>query len=359
MSKKIIFAAGGTGGHIFPAINLMKHFFEKGYEVILVTDKRGKNFINDYSKFKCYVLTAGTPTNKNILNKILSFFIIFYSILNSAKILRKEKADLIIGFGGYVSFPICFVSRFFNLPLFIYENNLVLGRANKYLLSLAKKILLSKIIKKNFPKKYENKICESGPILSKNIINYLQTYTNNIKKNFSILILGGSQGAKIFGEIVPPAMKMIKNNGYEIEVNQQCILSQKEKISDFYKKNNIKNYVFEFDKDLLKLLLHSDLAITRCGASTTAELNHTLTPFIAIPLPKSIDNHQYLNAKFYEERGCCWILEQDNFNSKNLYNLVIETIKDKNKLNNVKNNMKKNYSKDVYKIIESQIKEFI
>ena len=184
MSKKIIFAAGGTGGHIFPAINLMKHFFEKGYEVILVTDKRGKNFINDYSKFKCYVLAAGTPTNKNILNKILSFFIIFYSILKSATILRKEKADLIIGFGGYVSFPICFVSRFFNLPLFIYENNLVLGRANKYLLSLAKKILLSKIIKKNFPKKYENKICESGPILSKNIINYLQTYTNNIKKIF-------------------------------------------------------------------------------------------------------------------------------------------------------------------------------
>ena len=154
-------------------------------------------------------------------------------------------------------------------------------------------------------------------------------------------------------------MKMIKNNGYEIEVNQQCILSQKEKISDFYKKNNIKNYVFEFDKDLLKLLLDSDLAITRCGASTTAELNHTLTPFIAIPLPKSIDNHQYLNAKFYEERGCCWILEQDNFNSKNLFNLVIETIKDKNKLNNMKNNMKKHYSKDVYKIIETQIKEFI
>jgi len=359
MSKKIIFAAGGTGGHIFPAINLMKHFFEKGYEVILVTDKRGKNFVNDYLKFKCYVLAADTPTNKNILNKILSFFIIFYSILNSAKILRKEKADLIIGFGGYVSFPICFVSRFFNLPLFIYENNLVLGRANKYLLSLAKKILLSKIIKKNFPKKYENKICESGPILSKNIINYPQTYTSNVKFFFSILILGGSQGAKIFGEIVPPAMKMIKNNGYEIEVNQQCILSQKEKISDFYKKNNIKNYVFEFDKDLLKLLLYSDLAITRCGASTTAELTHTLTPFIAIPLPKSIDNHQYLNAKFYEERGCCWILEQDNFNSKNLFNLVIETIKDKNKLNNMKNNMKKNYSKDVYKIIETQIKEFI
>ena len=93
----------------------------------------------------------------NILNKILSFFIIFYSILNSATILRKEKADLIIGFGGYVSFPICFVSRFFNLPLIIYENNMVLGRANKYLSSYSKKILLAKKAAKNFPEKYKNK----------------------------------------------------------------------------------------------------------------------------------------------------------------------------------------------------------
>ena len=72
MNKKIIFTSGGTGGHIFPTINLMKHFSDFGHEVLLVTDKRGKNFINDYSKFKCYVLAAGTPTNKNILNKFHS-----------------------------------------------------------------------------------------------------------------------------------------------------------------------------------------------------------------------------------------------------------------------------------------------
>ena len=171
--------------------------------------------------------------------------------------------------------------------------------------------------------------------------------------------MGGSQGAKIFGEIVPLAAQMIKNKGYEIEINQQCILSQKEKISDFYKKNNIKNYVFEFDKDILKLVQSSDLAITRCGASTTAELNHTLTPFIAVPLPKSIDNHQYLNAKFYEDRGCCWIVEQNNFNSKNLFNLIMKVVKDKNKLKSLHNNMKKISKKNVYSAIENQIKEFI
>ena len=73
MTKKIIFSAGGTGGHIIPALNLMKHFSEKGYEVLLVTDKRGNNIINNYSKFKSHVITAGTPTGKNILKKFLSF----------------------------------------------------------------------------------------------------------------------------------------------------------------------------------------------------------------------------------------------------------------------------------------------
>ena len=359
MNKKIIFSAGGTGGHIFPAVNLMKHFFDKGYKVLLVTDKRGNNFINNFSEFKSYELTAGTPTDKNFLRKILSFFVIFCSLIKSIVILKKEKADLIIGFGGYVSFPICFTSKFFNLPLIIYENNLVLGRANKYLLSSAKKILLAKIVEKNFPEKYKNKICVVGSILNKNIISYSNFKKSNNKMNFSIVILGGSQGAEIFGEVVPPVIKMIKNEGYVIKINQQCISSQKDSIIDYYEKNKIKSYVFEFDRNILKLISSSDLAITRCGASTTAELVHTLTPFIAVPLPNSIDNHQYLNAKFYEAKGYCWILEQNNFNSKNLFNLIIEKIKNKNKLEVIRENMKKNYTNNVYSVIENQIKEFI
>ena len=144
-----------------------------------------------------------------------------------------------------------------------------------------------------------------------------------------------------------------------LEINQQCIISQKNSIIDFYEKNNIKNYVFEFDKNILKLVLSSNLAITRCGASTTAELTHTLTPFIAVPLPNSIDNHQYLNAKYYENKGCCWLLEQNNFSTENLFNLIMEVIKNKNKLENICENMKKNYNKNVYNNIENQIKEFI
>jgi len=359
MTKKIIFSTGGTGGHIFPAINLMKHFIEKKCEVLLVTDNRGCNFIKNYSKFKSYMLSAGTPTNKNLFKKFFSYFLIFYSIIRSILILKKEKPDLIFGFGGYVSFPISFASKFFNLPLIIYENNMVLGRANRYLSLFSKKILVAKNISINFPEKYKGKTYEVGSILDKKIINYSISKKNNNKENFSILILGGSQGAEIFGTIIPPVVKMIKNEGYEIEIIQQCIMSQKLSIVNFYEKNNIKNYVFEFDKNILELILSSNLVITRCGASTTAELTHTITPFIAVPLENSIDNHQYLNAKYYENNGCCWLLEQKNFNTKNLFNLIMETIKDKNKLENIRKNMKKNYNTNVYNDIENEIKEFI
>ena len=359
MTKKIMFSAGGTGGHIFPAANLMKHFFNKGYKVLLVTDTRGNNFIKNYSEFKSYILKTGTPTNKNFFKKFLSFLIIFYSIIRSIIILKKEKPDLIFGLGGYVSFPISFASKFFNLPLIIYEYNMVLGRANKYLSSFSKKILVAKKITKNFPEKYKSKTYEVGSILDKNIINYSTYKKVNNKGNFSILVLGGSQGAEIFGTVIPPVIKMIKDEGYTIEINQQCIRSQKNGIVDFYEKNNIKSYVFEFDKDILKLILSSNLAITRCGASTIAELVCTLSPFIAIPLPHSIDNHQYLNAKYYEDKDCCWLLEQDDFNTENLFSLIIKTIKNKNKLKNIRENMKKNYNKNVYNNIENKIKEYI
>ena len=359
MKKKIIFSAGGTGGHILPAINLMKHFSEKGYEVVIVTDSRGKKYIDRYSDFKFYIISASTTTNKNYYRKFISIFTICYSILKSFKILNLEKPNLVFGLGGYVSFPLCFTSKLFSIPLFIYENNMVLGRANRYLALFAKKILISNPNIKKISKKYQNKVNQVGSIINKNIMNSSKDESIFDNEYFTILILGGSQGAEVFGEIIPTVIKMIENKGYKININQQCTDNQKKNISDFYKKNKIKNNVFEFDKDIYKLILSSNLALTRCGASTTAELVYSNTPFIAVPLPSSIDNHQYLNAKYYEEKGYCWLLKQEDFNIENLFNLIIEIMKDKKKLESKYENMKKDYANNVYNVIETKIKEII
>jgi UDP-N-acetylglucosamine--N-acetylmuramyl-(pentapeptide) pyrophosphoryl-undecaprenol N-acetylglucosamine transferase len=359
MSKKIVFTTGGTGGHIFPALHLMEHFFNNGYEVLIVTDYRASKFLKNNFKFRYKILKTETLTNKNILHKFFSIFVIIYSIINAMIILNKEKPDLVFGFGGYVSFPISLASKLFKVPLVIYENNAVLGKANKILAHFSKKILTSNNINKNLPIKFRDKTYEVGPLLSKKIINKKKFEKNNNLSNFSIIVLGGSQGAEIFGKVVPEVIKMVKDQVQNIEIRQQCISSQKKSIIEFYEKNNIKNYVFDFEENVLDLILSSNIAITRSGASSTAELIHTLTPFVAIPLPNSVDNHQYLNAKYYKDKGCCWIIEERDFNVSNLYNFVIETIKNKNKLENVRNNMKSLSKNNVYIDIEKEIKEFV
>ena len=198
-----------------------------------------------------------------------------------------------------------------------------------------------------------------GHILREEIINYSVIGKKNSGKTFSILVLGGSQGAEVFGRIVPPAIKMLKDKGHIIEINQQCIKQQKNSLVEFYKKNNIKSNIFDFTNNILDLIESSDLAISRCGASTAAEIVNTLTPFIAVPYPHSMDNHQYLNAKYYESKGCCWVMEQNKFSSTNLFNLILEIMSDKKKLENTREIMKKNESKDVYAKVENAIKEFI
>tara|TARA_B100000029_G_scaffold237045_1_gene234090 strand:+ start:926 stop:2005 length:1080 start_codon:yes stop_codon:yes gene_type:complete len=359
MNKKIIFSGGGTGGHILPAINLMKHFFDKKYNVLLVTDNRGNNFIKENSQFKSYILNTDTPTDKNLIKKFFSYILIFFAIIKSVFIIKKEKPDLIFGLGGYVSFPICLASRFFDIPLIIYENNMVFGRANSFLSSFSKKILIANKVEKYFPEKHKNKTFEVGSILNKNIINYSNLKEHKNKEEFVILVLGGSQGAEVFANVIPSVIKMIKESGHKIEINQQCTKKQKNYLIDFYNKNEIKNYIFEFDKNILEIAKSAKLAITRCGSSTTAELVYALTPFIAVPLPHSTDNHQYLNAKYYEQKGCCWVLEQKDLNKQNLFNLIKKTIENKNKLQNISENMKKNIKRKVYEDVEKEIKELI
>ena len=211
----------------------------------------------------------------------------------------------------------------------------------------------------NFPEKMKSKTHYIGPILNKNIINFSPSNKIFNKDFFSILVLGGSQGAEIFGKIIPPVIKMLEENGCKIFINQQCSKNQKDNIVDFYERNGIKNNVFEFDDDVLKLIASSNLAISRCGASATEELIYTQTPFIGVPLPNSIDNHQYLNGKYYENKGCCFLLEQRNFNSLNLFNLIIENIKNESKLQKMCEKMKKNITSDVYDNLEKIIRELI
>ena len=161
----------------------------------------------------------------------------------------------------------------------------------------------------------------------------------------SILIIGGSQSAKIFGEEIPKVIKKCHDEGISFNLFQQCLDNQKNDLQNIYKNLNINFELFSFTKDLSEFYKKSDLVITRCGASSIAELVNLKIPFIAVPLPSSMDNHQLKNAQYFYEKGYCFLLEQ-KYLSEKLFDLLQNFHKDRNKLNLLKRKMENHSDKD-------------
>ena len=205
--------------------------------------------------------------------------------------------------GGYSSFPICLAAKILGIKFIIYENNMIVGKANKYLLPLADKIFVSYKELQGIAKKYEDKVVEIGNLVRGEIINFKSNQSRFDKfDEIKILILGGSQAAKIFAEILPQTFVRLNNSGIPIKVYQQCKKEQNNKLSDFYKKNGINFEIFNFTNQITDYYSKTNLVITRSGASALGELINCNMPFISVPLPSSADDHQFKNAEFYEKK---------------------------------------------------------
>ena len=174
----------------------------------------------------------------------------------------------------------------------------------------------------------------------------------------NILVLGGSQGAKIFAEKLPQVFKDLKESGIPLMVYQQCQKNQEDELSQFYKNQNIKFEIFNFTNKISDYYSKSNLVITRSGASALGELINVKIPLIAIPLPSSADNHQYINAKFYEKKGMCFLLEEKNI-SEDLYKLIFTNFKDNTKFNSIILNQRQYSDKDVFNKLNFNIEKII
>ena len=189
--KKIIIATGGTGGHVFPAYSLAKHFLDNKINVEIISDKRGLKYLQDYNDIKVIEITSSTIFKKNIFQLLFSILIIFYSICRSFIFLLANRPNLVFGMGGYSSFPVCIAAKILKIPFIIYENNLYIGKANRYLLPYAKKGFVSYKELEGISEKYKKKICEIGNIIRKEILNsQIKSDFNQNDKKLKILILG-------------------------------------------------------------------------------------------------------------------------------------------------------------------------
>ena len=334
MTQRILISTGGSGGHVVPATILYEHLKYK-FHVSMSIDDRGMKFL-EKNKYNLEVFNV-PKISKNIFLLPFQLFLIIYLIIKSIFFLKKRRVDILISTGGYMSLPFCLASKILSIKLFLFEPNMVLGRSNKLFVKSCEKIICYSDKIKNFPKKYINKIKVIPPLLRKKF--YEIEKTKNINKHIDLLVIGGSQGAKIFDSLIKTSIIKLSKR-YSLKVYQQVYLANFENLKKFYKDNNINHKLFDFDEDISKLMSKANICVTRAGASTLAELVFLNLPFVAIPLPTSKDNHQFENASFYNKIGCNWILNQNEVNDEIVMNKLVNIIDNKNEYLSKKINMK-------------------
>jgi len=325
MKKKILITTGGTGGHVIPATIFYEQLKDK-FDVFLVTDKRGCRFLN-LEKYKLTVINTPNLT-ANLFLLPLNLFGLFFSIVKSLIFLKKKKIEVLISTGGYMSLPICMAAKIFNIKIYSFEPNMVLGRVNSIFLKYTEKIFCysNEII--NFPKKYLSKILLIDSLLRKEFYSVTSNDKNEIKSEINLLIIGGSQGAELFDNQLKKSIISLSKK-YNLNICQQTNPINQKYLEDFYNQNNISYQLFNFEENILKFISNANLCITRAGASTLSELTYLNIPYLAIPYPSAKDDHQFQNALFYKNKNCCWILRQDEINEEVLENNLINIIQNK------------------------------
>jgi len=337
MKKNILISTGGSGGHVVPATILYEHLKDE-FNIFITSDDRGVQFL-DKSKYNLEMIRA-PKTSKNIFLLPFQIFSILKLIIKSFFFLKKKKIEILISTGGYMSLPLCVACKFLNVKLFLFEPNMVLGRSNKFFIKSCIKIFCYSNKIKNFPNALKNKISLIPALLRKEF--YSTKKVDDVNKEINLLIIGGSQGARLFDNIINESIIQISEK-YKLKIFQQTSFKNYEYLKNFYSKNNIENKLFDFNEDISNFMSKSNICITRAGASTLAELVFLNLPHIAIPLPSAKDNHQFENASFYQQLGCNWILNQNEINNTNLVEKLVTIVENKEEYLDKKKNMK-NYS---------------
>jgi UDP-N-acetylglucosamine--N-acetylmuramyl-(pentapeptide) pyrophosphoryl-undecaprenol N-acetylglucosamine transferase len=306
MNKNFLITTGGSGGHVIPATIIYDHLANKS-NIIISTDKRGLNYLNKKNyKFKI----INTPKLNNIFLLPFNLLIILFLTLKSIFLLKKQKILKVFSTGGYMSLPIILAARLLGLKIFLIEPNQVLGRANRFFLNFCQKIFCYSKEIKNFPQNFKTKIVIINPLVKKKI--YECKPLNNYKNKFTLLVVGGSQGANVFDNNLKDLIVKISKRK-SIKIIHQTSENNVSALNSYYLENNVENEIFSFTENFVDYIKQSDLCISRAGATTLAELSVMNVPFIAVPLPTSKDNHQFENANFYKNKDCCWLIEQTYF----------------------------------------------
>jgi UDP-N-acetylglucosamine--N-acetylmuramyl-(pentapeptide) pyrophosphoryl-undecaprenol N-acetylglucosamine transferase len=317
----ILLAAGGTGGHLFPAEALAHVLQTRGIAVDLATDSRAAAYAEKFPARNIHVIPADTVRSRNPIRLLWTVAVLAFGILRAVVLLLRLKPAAVVGFGGYPTVPPLFAAWLMGIPRIVHEQNAVMGRANRALAVRATAIATG----------YPN-IFAGRPKLA-----LKATHTGNpvraavreaAAKSYEmpqsggairLLIFGGSQGARIMSEIVPGAIERCDATiRSRFNIVQQCREPDIAEVRTIYARLNVHADVAIFFNDLPTRMSESHLVIARSGASTVAELAAMGRPAILVPLPHALDNDQLANATALAAAGGALLIRQPEFTAERL-----------------------------------------
>lgn len=307
-----VVTTGGSGGHIFPAEVISEALIKKGFDVVFITDKRGKAF-QGLKGVKVYNLMAEHVMGRSFFGKIAGAFKLYCGAVQALFLLKKLKPSVVVGVGGYASMPAVLAAHLWHIPVVLHEQNAVLGRANRVLAHNTRIIAVSFEPTLRVPNDIRTVLVgmpARAEVLARANAPYPLT-----DDGFNLLIFGGSQGASFFSKRLPEAFKLLpKEVASKMRVTAQVRAEDMEKTKEVYAQIPFKSVVLKsFFDNMPELIERSHLIIGRAGASTITEAAIIGRPAILVPLPTSADNHQMENAKRFSDAGAGWLMSEGNY----------------------------------------------
>ena len=321
--------AGGTGGHVFPALAVANELRDRGVPVIWVGTEKGiESRVVPDAGFSLITMSVQGLRRKGILQYIKAPLIILQAMYESFRIVMRYKPCALLGMGGFVAGPCALIGVLFRKPLIIHEQNAIVGLTNRILSPL------SSMMFTGFPIQYKKRKIEySGNPVRSNLttIDDPEDRLKNRGNCKRLLVLGGSQGSSALNRVIPEAVELM-GKSIDLEVWHQTGASGFQEVTNAYQQAEIKSNVATFIDDVDQAYAWADLIVCRSGAITLAEIASVGLGSILVPYPHAVDDHQTANAKSYVAAGASYLMSETDLSSEKLANLLANILVDDSRL---------------------------
>ena len=334
--RRILLAAGGTGGHLFPAQALAEALRRRGVDVTLATDKRVGSLVEDFPADAIVEIPAATPSGRSVPQMARAALVLSRGVFQAVHVLRRVRPAAVVGFGGYPTVPPLLAAALLRIPSVIHEQNAVMGRANRFLARRVAAIATGFPRAKGAPASASVEIVHTGnpvrpAVLAAAKIPYAPVLQGG---SLRLLVFGGSQGARVMSDVAPAAIAALPRDILPlVNITQQARAEDLARVREAYARLPIcAADVQPFFSDLPQRIAEAHLVVARSGASTIAELAVIGRPSILVPLPGALDQDQAANARFLEEIGAATVIPEAAFTPERLAEVIAANLAEPGRL---------------------------